>query len=611
MSLLTIPLGRLIYELSERNTDVAINHVFSVTNTDGFIPSDDYFSKQVYSRQTQGYKIVQPGNFAYNPARINVGSIDYLKTGQSVVVSPMYVIFDIFEDLLNRDYLLYFLKSETGLSRINHMTTGSVRDVLSFSDLSHIEIPLPVLDEQEEIVKIIRDAYDLLELREEGENKLEALTQSLFLEMFGDPFDNAKGWNVVTLESLKPLGRSLVRTGPFGSLLKKHEYTKTGIPVWGIDNVKVNDFREEGSLFISRIKYKELINYEVYDGDILVSRAGTTGRMCVAHPKQQPSIIGTNLIKLSLDHDKIVPEFFTTMFSYFSQRVARNIRAGGDGDSYSFINSKDLQGLKIPLPPLSMQKEFHRQLLAVKKIQQNQKSSEENIVILIKSIQARAFSGELTSSWREKQVEGLQLAEIKRDRALATKRNTAPVDEVIEERRIPEEELLRQALGNFAVNVTHLLEPLRQIEKEVVQANQEVMKSLSQFNQNMIEPFLLSMRQSFQNIPVPKLPVIDRDTVISYIDSLPVHQGKRAILETLDTTTLRVLKLAGTYPAYFTPADLETGEFGGITTLQAESSLRVLEALGFVRLVKIDGILRYHLIDEIADYASKPASLSS
>jgi type I restriction enzyme, S subunit len=212
--------------------------------------------------------------------------------------------------------------------------------------------------------------------------------------MFGDPAINPMEWKIHFVENLLSSERAGTQCGPFGSLLKRHEYVENGIPVWGIDNLRSNQFVEEGSLFITESKYKELKNYSVELGDILISRAGTTGRMCVANPKQSPSIIGTNLIKVSLDYKKILPDYFTALFSYFPKRVSQ-LRASGDEDAYSFINTGVLKSLKIPLPPLPLQEKFAQIVQRFERLRAQQQESDRQAEHLFQSILHRAFQGEL------------------------------------------------------------------------------------------------------------------------------------------------------------------------------------------------------------------------
>lgn len=143
-----VKLGTVVKEFSVRNKKMESTAVFSVTNSAGFTPSSEYFNKEVFSKDLSNYKIVKRGMFAYNPSRINVGSVDYLRNEELVVVSPLYVIFQVDEKRVDSQYLYHYLRSEIGLNQIRNHTAGSVRDSLSFSALSEIEINLPSLNEQ-------------------------------------------------------------------------------------------------------------------------------------------------------------------------------------------------------------------------------------------------------------------------------------------------------------------------------------------------------------------------------------------------------------------------------------------------------------------------------
>ena len=88
-----VQLEKYNLQVSQRHRADADIEVFSVTNSEGFTRSTDYFSKEVFSKDVSNYKVVSPGQFAYNPSRINVGSIDYLRHSSSVLVSPLDIVF--------------------------------------------------------------------------------------------------------------------------------------------------------------------------------------------------------------------------------------------------------------------------------------------------------------------------------------------------------------------------------------------------------------------------------------------------------------------------------------------------------------------------------------
>lgn len=145
-------LGSLI---EENKIKVGQDHktVWSVSNQYGFVPSADFFNKKVASDDIKNYKKVGPNSFAYNPARINVGSIALNETLETGCVSPMYVIFNIAKtDKLLPKYLLLLLKSKFGIKQIIKYSDGAVRKTLSFDNLKLIKIPLIPIEEQREIL---------------------------------------------------------------------------------------------------------------------------------------------------------------------------------------------------------------------------------------------------------------------------------------------------------------------------------------------------------------------------------------------------------------------------------------------------------------------------
>lgn len=147
----TIALGELIEEVTIRNNEDVV--VWSVTNDKGFVPSDSRFNEQVASDDTSNYKIVPLNGFAYNPARINIGSIAFNDLQEMGCVSPMYVVFKCKnEKILKPKYLYWLLQSKNLKEQIKLFAFGSVRQTLNFEDFCNMLIPLPSIEEQERVV---------------------------------------------------------------------------------------------------------------------------------------------------------------------------------------------------------------------------------------------------------------------------------------------------------------------------------------------------------------------------------------------------------------------------------------------------------------------------
>ena len=145
-------LSRLIEECKEKYDDSREN-IYSVTNHLGFIQPKNIFENRIASKDISNYKMVRKSYFAYNPSRINVGSIAYMDKDEVGQVSPMYVVFKSnTNDILDK-YLQYVLKSKKGIELINLYSIGSVRNTLRFENLCNIRIPLPPIEIQREIVE--------------------------------------------------------------------------------------------------------------------------------------------------------------------------------------------------------------------------------------------------------------------------------------------------------------------------------------------------------------------------------------------------------------------------------------------------------------------------
>ena len=164
-----IKLGDFLEEKSERNTK-NIDLILSVTNKFGFVTQVEYFDKSVASDNTANYKIVRKGNFAYNPSRINVGSIALLESYEIGILSPMYVVFECLKNLDNR-FLKFWFQSHIFMGNLPKYLAGSVRESLNFNDMKTISIKLPNLKEQQKIAEVLTacdDEINLLNLKLEN-----------------------------------------------------------------------------------------------------------------------------------------------------------------------------------------------------------------------------------------------------------------------------------------------------------------------------------------------------------------------------------------------------------------------------------------------------------
>ena len=265
-----VRLGDYIQEYSVRNRTGEDIPVYSVTNTQGFC--QDYFGKEVASKDKSTYKIVPKGCFAYNPSRINVGSVDWQRYEERVIVSPLYNVFSVAPQL-NQQYLYYYLKSDYALQRIRAVATGSVRDNLKLAMLYEFPINLPSTEVQKEIVKELDGVKRVISLREQELEKLDDLIKARFVEMFGDLKINPFGWELCNFEDLA----ELITDGEHATPKRVSE----GIYLLSARNVLNHSLQLKDVDYIDQEEYDRIAKRIIpREGDVLISCSGTVGRCC-------------------------------------------------------------------------------------------------------------------------------------------------------------------------------------------------------------------------------------------------------------------------------------------------------------------------------------------
>lgn len=254
-------------------------------------------------------------------------------------------------------YLQYVLNRPQVKSYYKKFAGGGVQINIGKKQILGVKIPLPPLPTQKAIAELLDTADSLRRTTAEQLQQLDKLAESVFLEMFGDPVKNEKGWEVKTIEDLVRKEKYSIKRGPFGGALKKEFFVEDGYLVYEQYHALNNDF-SMARYFIDDFKFNELKAFEVKADDIIISCSGVNlGRLAVVPKNARKGIINQALLKLTLDKNKMNNTLFLYIFrnkNFISANFANNRGSGVP----NFPPMSVFKKFNFITPPIHLQNEF-------------------------------------------------------------------------------------------------------------------------------------------------------------------------------------------------------------------------------------------------------------
>ena len=242
----------------------------------------------------------------------------------------------------NYKYLYYALKNakipNTGYNR-------------HFKWLKNIQINYPAVEKQAEIVAILDKVSSVIRKREDELSVLDDLIKARFVEMFGDPTTNLKGWDEIALsKKLNVIGGYAFRSNQFDEI--------SGIPILRIGNINAGFFKP-----INLVYWKEddnLQRYAVYPGDLVMSLTGTVGKddygnVCILGNDYEMYYLNQRNAKLEIKEG--LDKYYLSNLLKFEQ-IRKRLTGISRGVRQANISNKDILNLVVPVPPIELQKQF-------------------------------------------------------------------------------------------------------------------------------------------------------------------------------------------------------------------------------------------------------------
>ena len=323
---------------------------------------------------------VEYGDIIVSTVRPNLKNVAFIKQHDSnLVASSGFCVLRTTDDI-ERNYLFRYITSDIFTQHLMKLTTGANYPAVRDLDVRDSTIPLPPKSTQIEIVSELDKINELIRLKKEQLKDFDNLAQSLFYEMFGDPVENEKGWEV------KKLGDcfSYIKNGANIKQTKDID----GFPITRIETLAGGIFNRDRMGYAGIYDLSKYSAYVLESRDLLMSHINSKtyiGRTVEYKRNNDETIIhGMNLLRLKAIHDIIDSTFFVyyTKSGDFKSKIAR-IRK--DAVNQSSFAISDLKRLNIPLPPLSLQRLFAQRIEQIEREKSEVQKSIQDLETLLAS----------------------------------------------------------------------------------------------------------------------------------------------------------------------------------------------------------------------------------
>lgn len=318
----------------------------------------------------------------------NAGTIGFGKEG--LIGSTLAKLsFDL--EQVNTEYLGRFLQSKFRELREN--CTGATIPHISKPFLVSLKIPLPPLETQKQIAAVLEKADQLRKDCKLMEQELNSLAQSVFIDMFGDPVTNPKGWEVKNIGSTFSTLTDYHANGSYEVLQQNVELLDEGFALMvRTTDLEKNNF-VDGVKYISEHAYNYLKKTKVYGGELIVNKIGSAGKLYLMPVLNRPVSLAMNQFMVRFNQEKVLPVF---MYHLLSTQGGENaIQKKVKGAVTKTIRKDALREIKMPIPPIKKQQEF------CKILSEQTLLLKENIELKVQfenafnSLMQKVFKGEL------------------------------------------------------------------------------------------------------------------------------------------------------------------------------------------------------------------------
>ena len=323
----------------------------------------------------------QPGDvllMSRNPHLRKAGVVDF----EGICSDVSYVCRTKDENILLQRYLPFIFQTDHFWDFAESNKKGSTNFFLNWSDFEKYEFNLPPIEIQRELTELLWAAENTKLAYIDLLRQTDELVKSQFIEMFGDPVENEKGWPIVRLDQVAE-----IKIGPFGSLLHKDDYIEGGHALVNPSHICDGKIVIDPKLTVSDEKYQELQSYALKIGDVVLGRRGEMGRCAVVSENGLLCGTGSMIIRAG---NEMKPYFLQTIIS--SPAYRRIIEDKAVGVTMKNLNAPTMSALTIPKLPLDLQQQYLALVEQSDKSKFELKQAIERVTNLMKSLMQQDFA---------------------------------------------------------------------------------------------------------------------------------------------------------------------------------------------------------------------------
>lgn len=287
---------------------------------------------------------------------------------------------------LNGRYLFHWVRFRSFVDQMEGLANGANYPAVSDRIVKESEIPWPEISEQKRLAAILDKADAIRRKRQQAIDLTDQLIRSVFLDMFGDPVANPKGWDA------RPISHLTFRvTKGESPKWQGFEYVDTGVRFITSENVLWGQLDARRKC-ISESFHQKLARSALKEGDLLMNLVGASvGRACLVDRDALPANVNQAVSVVTLDNAKITPEL--ALHQILTPQMQRKLLGNVVDAARANISLTNIRDLKLIIPPIALQMRFIKILESKKKILELMRGSRE--MRLFDSLARRAFAGDL------------------------------------------------------------------------------------------------------------------------------------------------------------------------------------------------------------------------